>query len=197
MIRVGVTGGIGSGKTEFVNELQRIGAHVLNADDFAKYLMVTDAELKEQLIQVFGAETYLTDGALNKDHLIEEAFKKGRVQELNQTVHPILRQRTKSYADDLESKGEKVFVYEAAVLLNEGRPDGFDVVVMLLSDKNRRVKRVVERDETSEEAILDRIDAQPDFEKITDLADVIVHNDGSLDELKEKTNSLYSDWVNI
>ena len=192
MIRVGLTGGMGSGKSTFMEVWKSLGAEVLNADDFAKDLMVSDPIIINRLKNTFGEETFLEDGSLNKDHLIEQAFKNGRVEELNEVVHPQLRFRTKEYADRLEQEEEtEVFLYEAAVLLNEGRPDGFDVIILLTSDKNNRVNRVAKRDQVTSESVIQRMQSQPDFEKITHLADIVISNDKTIEDLKSEARKLY------
>lgn len=191
MIKVGVTGGIGSGKTEFCKTWEKLGAYVLYADDFAKELMVTEPELTEALRKTFGHETYLPSGELNKPHLIKEAFDKGRVEELNRIVHPVLRRKSKEVAGQAEKEGFEVFVKEAAVLLNEGRPPELDYVVLLLSEKEDQLERVSRRDQTGKEAVLERMNTQPDFAALTHLADFTIQNNGSLEELRQKAEKLY------
>jgi len=191
MIKVGVTGGIGSGKTEFCKTWEKLGAFVLYADDFAKKLMVTEPELIEALKNAFGEETYRSSGELNKAHLITEAFDKGRVEELNRIVHPVLRQKSKEVAEQAEQKGYELFAKEAAVLLNEGRPPELDYIVMLLSEKEDQLKRVSRRDQTEKQAVLERMNKQPDFESLTHLADFIIRNNEGLEELHQKAAKLY------
>lgn len=191
MIRVGVTGGIGSGKTTFCKVWEELGARVLYADDFAKELMVTDSVIIQNLKDTFGEITYLENGELNKDHLITEAFKKNRVDELNAIVHPRMRERAKEEGDKATREGYSVFAYEAAVLLNEGRPEHFDDIILLLADKNKRVKRVMERDQTRGELVLDRMQKQPDFEELTHLVDHILINDSDLDSLKAEAEKMF------
>ena len=149
MIKVGVTGGIGSGKTTFCKKLEELGAFVLYADDFAKDLMISDIELISSIKKVFGKESYLEDGSLNKEHLALEAFEKNRVNELNAIVHPILWKRIEELSEQKEREGWEVFVKEAAILLQNGRPDNIDCVVLLLSDEKERINRAVNRDKSN------------------------------------------------
>ncbi len=190
MIRVGITGGIGSGKSTLVQVWKKLGAHVLNADAFARELMVSDEDLIQELKDTFGEETYHPDGSLNKEHLIREAFEKGRVGELNGVVHPVLRKRTAEYMAKLP-KETPVFAYEAAVLLNDGRPEGFDCILLLLANAEKRKQWVNKRDRSGEKAVMDRMQAQPDFEQLQHLADIIIRNDGTLEELKQKAENSY------
>lgn len=193
MIKVGITGGIGSGKTTFCKEWEKLGAFVLYADDFAKQLMTENEELKQKIREVFGEKSYTEKRELNRSYLAEEAFAKGRVSELNEIVHPVLWKETDKLADQKEKKGVPVFAKEAAILLNNGRPEDIDYVILLLADKELRVKRTSERDGAAEKAIMDRMTKQPDFESLTHLADYIVENNGTVEELKTKARVIYKE----
>ncbi|RNC80109.1 MAG: dephospho-CoA kinase [Balneola sp.] len=186
MIRVGVTGGIGSGKTTLCKMWEDKGVYVLYMDDFAKHIMVSDPELVSSIKNVFGSQAYFEDGKLNREYLAHEAFHKGRVEELNAIVHPALWKASDKVADQKEEEGAKVFVKEAAILLKHGRPKNLDYVVLVLSDKERRIERTLKRDQTTEEKVQDRLNKQPDFENYQDLADFIVMNNGSVSELESE-----------
>ena len=191
MITVGVTGGIGSGKTTVCKEWEKLGAKVIYADDLAKELMVTDDQLKKSLIQAFGPETYNSDGSLNRPHLTHHAFKKGRVEELNKLVHPAVVRKFREISREAQVAGEKMVVEEAALLLNNGRPSGLDVIVIVRSDRSNRLERVVKRDGISREKVLDRDQKQPDFENLLHLADFSINNNGTLEQLKKKSKQLF------
>lgn len=193
MITAGVTGGIGSGKTTLCREFEKLGARVIYADDLAKELMVTDQSVIKQIKQSFGG-AYHTDGSLNKPHLIREAFEKGRVDELNQIVHPAVAREFRKISRESEKAGEHIVVREAALLLNEGRPKDLDVIILVLSSRDNQVERVKKRDQADEKDILARINKQPDFEDLKPNADYIVYNNGTLDELREKARTL---WQNL
>jgi dephospho-CoA kinase len=191
MIVAGVTGGIGSGKSTFCREWEELGARVIYADDLAKEIMVSDPGLKQALRNTFGDETYNSDGSLNKPHLIREAFEKNRVDELNAIVHPAMRRAFSEICKEAESEGIELIVKEAAVLLNEGRPDGLDLVIIITAPEEERIRRVTERDRVSDREVKARLKKQPDFSELAHLADYVVVNDGSADELKEKARALY------
>ena len=190
MIRVGVTGGIGSGKTTLCKEWERLGAFVVYADDLAKKLMVEDEELVKNIKSVFGDEAYHSDEALNREYLAQEAFEKGRVTELNRLVHPVLWKKVEEISAQKEREGVDVFVKEAAILLQNGRPEDLDYVVLVEADEQQRTERVVERDNSDRKKVEGRISAQQDFSTLRDLADFVVTNDESVTELKEKAGSL-------
>ncbi len=191
MIKVGVTGAIGSGKTTVCRIWEQLGAAIYFADDEAKKLMVTDEKIRASLTQTFGPDTYTSDGSLNKPHLIREAFEKGRVAELNAIVHPAVAAGFVTFCRKSEKQGVSVVVKEAALLLNNGRPKNLDIIVIVESDRNERLKRVVNRDSVDDSKFNDRDEKQPDFERLHHLADEILLNNGTLEELEEKSSKLF------
>ncbi len=191
MISVGITGGIGSGKSTVARTWESLGAEVVFADDLAKELMQADPVLRQNLTDTFGEQTFNPDGSLNKPHLIEEAFHKNRVEELNSIVHPAIHKEIQSQIARAEEAGIKLFAYEAAILLNNGRPDYLDVVVLVTSNRKKRLARVSERDSVDERDVAARMAKQPDFATLTHLADHVIENNGSLDDLREKSAGLY------
>jgi dephospho-CoA kinase len=195
MIKVGLTGGIGSGKTTFCKEWEKLGAYVLYADDFAKQLMQEDPKLQQKIKQVFGDESFDSDGNLNRPYLAREAFEKGRVEELNELVHPVLWDRAEELVDKKEQEGVKVFVKEAAILLQNGRPKNLDYVIIVMADQEQRLERTVERDQSSKKQVEGRMEKQPDFQSLAHLADFIVLNNGTHEELKSKAQEIFDKLV--
>ncbi|PAU93961.1 dephospho-CoA kinase [Aliifodinibius salipaludis] len=195
MITVGVTGGIGSGKSTVCDIWAQLGAYVLNADDLAKQVMVTNAEVKQQLVDRFGSESFLDDGELNTEHLANEAFEKGRVQELNAIVHPKLPAAASQKMEEAEAQGYEVFVYEAALLLENLEPGSLDYTVLVLADEDHRIERVKQRDNSSEVEIKQRIKKQRNFEKSTERVDYVIRNNGTLEELEKKAEIVYQSFL--
>lgn len=195
MISVGITGGIGSGKTTVAKIWESLGARVVYADDLAKELMQTDPQLKEKLSDKFGEEAFNPDGSLNKPHLIKEAFQQNRVDELNAIVHPAIRKETKNLIKQAEKSGEQIFAYEAAILLNNGRPDYLDVVVLVTSDREKRLERVSTRDLVDESDVAARMTKQPDFGSLLHLVDYTLKNNGTQEELRDKSIQLYNKLI--
>lgn len=191
MIKVGVTGGIGSGKSTLCKIFQKHGAFVLNADDLAKKLMQQDPEIQEKLKSTFGKKSYKEDGSLNREYLAEEAFAKGRVEELNAIVHPAIPKAADQAMKEAAEGGYDLFVYEAALLLQNLRPDHLDYVILVLADQEARIRRVQERDQVEREPVLDRVEKQQNFEELQHLADIVIYNNGTLEEFEEKARELY------
>lgn len=194
MIKAGVTGGIGSGKTTVCNIWKTLGAYVLNADELAKRVMVSDPTVKEQMIDTFGKHSYHDDGTLNREYLAREAFEKGRVDELNRIVHPRLPQATRREMEKAEAQGYSVFIYEAALLLQNLQPGLLDYIVLVLADEEARIKRVQRRDNVTAEDVNTRISKQQDFEEAVAKADIIIRNNGTLEELETKAKDVYKKY---
>lgn len=193
MVKVGVTGGIGSGKTVFCDVLKNHGAYVLNADDLAKKIMNEDAAVKQEILDTFGPDSFREDGSLNRAYLAEQAFQNDRVEELNAIVHPRIPVKTEEIMEEAEHDGYEIFVYEAALLLQNLRPKHLDYVILLLADEEKRIERVQQRDKVGKELVVDRMEHQQDFESLKHLADIVIQNNGTLEELKEKAERVYYD----
>lgn len=175
-MKVGVTGGIGSGKTTVCKLFETLGVPIYYADSRAKWLMANDPQVREQLVTTFGAETF-TDGVLNRPYLSSVVFSNpDKLAELNAIVHPAV------FRDgaDWETKHTD-FPYtikEAALMFETGSYRLLDKIIVVTAPIHVRVERVVQRDATTEQAVRERIENQlPDEQKIAHAHFVIV-NDG-------------------
>lgn len=195
MTVVGITGGIGSGKSTVCKIWQSMGARLLNADALAKELMNTDPEIKQQLVDTFGTDSFHANGSLNRDHLAKEAFEKNRVEELNAIVHPKIPQAVQQKIKQAQTDDIDVFVYEAALLLDNLRPKQMDAIVLVLADRLKQLERVRERDGSSKQEILHRMEKQRNFEESVDEADYIIRNNGTLQELQSRAKDLYQNFL--
>lgn len=195
MVKVGITGGIGSGKTAVCDIWQSLGAYVLNADDLAKKIMAEDEGVRRQITHIFGEQSYRSDGSLNRAYLAEQAFGKSRVEELNAIVHPKIPAKSMEIIDQAGREGYNVFVYEAALLFGNLTPGFLDYVVLVLAGKQERLERVAARDGVEEGQVLERMSKQQDFEKLTHLADFVIENNGTRNMLKQKATQLFHKFL--
>lgn len=177
MLRVGITGGIGSGKTTACKLFEKIGVPVYYADNRAKELMVDDKHLRQSIIQNFGAESYLEDGSLNRLYLSSVVFgEEKKLELLNSLVHPVVAADSESWNSILERKNFAYSLREAALLIETGSYKLLDKLIVVTAPEEDRIKRVMLRDGSSEQQVKSRINAQmPDSEKIK-LADFIIEN---------------------
>jgi dephospho-CoA kinase len=191
MLRVGVTGGIGSGKTIVCSLFARHGIPVLSADDIAKNLMQNDGSLRAQLISVLGKSAYAADGTLDRAYVAGKIFSDKMLQrKVNNLVHPKVELEIDTRFAALERSGASVGMMEAALIYEAGYDKRLDVVIVVDAPESDRIKRVVARDKTSLIEVKKRIAAQSSTEQKNKKADYIIHNTGSLSELEASVEFL-------
>ena len=175
---VAITGGIGCGKSLVSQLLNIMGYTVYDCDSNAKRLMLTDPELRRGLIGLFGKETYLADGSLNKKHLSSSIFgNSDALDSMNSLIHPaVARDLLNIYKDSKE-----ILFYESAILYESGFDKLAipDFVISVSSPLELRISRVMTRDHTSRDLVLNRIESQFQQEYKDNRADFIIHNDDS------------------
>ncbi|MEJ5352662.1 MAG: dephospho-CoA kinase [Melioribacteraceae bacterium] len=184
-ILIGITGGIGAGKSIVSSIIESEGYYVLKSDVTAKEIMQKDEEVKKNIIEYFGKESYIND-KLNTEYLAEKIFSsKENVEKMNSIVHPKTIKRTLELAEKEFQKSNYVFV-ESALIYEAKIQDYFDYIILVYSDEQTRIKRIVERDKVSEEKIRRRMEFQIPDEKKKEWADFVIVNNNDKDELKKK-----------
>ena len=174
---VGVTGGIGSGKTTVCKIFEEIGVPVYYADVRAKELMETNVELRNKLINVFGDKTYL-NGKLNRSYLATQIFNsKEKLSIINGLVHPAVAEDFDLW---VESHQNSAYVLkEAAILFESGAYQDVDISVLVIAPEDIRLERVMSRDGSAKEDVQKRMNNQWTQERKAKLADHIIKNDGT------------------
>ncbi len=183
MLKVGITGGIGSGKTTVCKIFEMLGIPVYYADDRAKWLMTNAPEVKKAIIQLFGEKAY-QDDSLNRPYIAHIVFNDpDKLQELNGIVHPAVRKDGQDW--HLSQKNVPYTLKEAALIFESGSFKDLDKVITVFAPKEVRIERIIARDHISREAVEARIDKQmPEEEKIA-LADFVIYNDGRQSLIKQ------------
>ena len=144
---IGLTGGIGAGKTTVAKVFKALGIPVFNADEVAKELMLTNPVIKNQLLTTFGDRVYLSSGALDKDYLAGIVFKDAyQLELLNAIVHPVTIQAAKDWA---ATQSAPYVIKEAALLFEAGATDGLTAIIGVAAPLNLRIQRVMQRDACS------------------------------------------------
>ncbi len=174
-LSVGITGGIGSGKTTVCQIFEVLGIPVYYADIRAKQLMTESREIVRGIKELFGPEAYLDDGRLNRPFIAGIVFKDAsKLQQLNAIVHPAVYLDGQRWHES--QQGVPYTLKEAALTFETGGYKLLDKTITVYAPAEIRIQRVMERDQSSREAVEDRISKQmPDEEKIK-LADFVVHN---------------------
>lgn len=173
MIKVGITGGIGSGKSTVCRLFADNGAAVYDSDKEAKRLMNDDASLREGIVARFGEESYNAEG-LNRRYLADKVFADaGALQALNALVHPVVKRDFERWAD--EQSGDYV-VMESAILFESGMNAMVDFTLAVVAPVDLRVSRTCRRDRCDEESVRRRIAAQMSDDELSQRADVTIVN---------------------
>ncbi len=178
MLKVGITGGIGSGKTTVCKIFELLEIPIYYADDRAKWLMVNDQKLIQQLKEAFGTEVYLESGELNRSYLANIVFNdRNQLNVLNGIVHPAVHLDGEQWHQN--QKEVPFTLKEAALFFENGSYTQMDKMITVVAPEDIRIQRVISRDNTNAEAVKARINKQlPDSEKVK-LSDFVIQNDGS------------------
>lgn len=175
--RIGITGGIGSGKTTACRLFEVLGIPVYYADDRAKWLMQNDPKLIEQLKASFGEQVYNEHGQLDRAYLAGIVFNdRAQLDILNGIVHPAVREDGITW--DAEHQDTPYTLREAALLYESGIYQLLDQIITVTAPEAIRIERVMQRDGVDEVAVRARMDKQWPEEKKVALADFVIHNDG-------------------
>ena len=179
-LKVGVTGGIGSGKSTVCKIFESVGIPVYYADDRAKGLLVEDETLKQEIISLFGAASY-AGNQLNRSYLAERVFSdEEELNKMNRVVHPAVAKDFEQFIH--RHQGEQVVLKEAALLFETGSYQQLDQNIVVLAKKEIRIQRVLLRDlQRTEEQVLQIMKKQTSDAQRKKLADWQINNNG--DEL--------------
>jgi dephospho-CoA kinase len=174
MKRIGITGGIGAGKSLVAEIIKAMGYPVNNSDERAKELTESNPKIKEGLIHLFGEEIYQND-TLNKFALAQAIFSDESLREkVNALIHPIVREDFNLWA--LAQNNSLVF-NESAILFETGSFKNFDAIILVYAPKELRIKRIMKRDNCSENEVLKRMNSQFSDEEKYQLTEFRVLND--------------------
>ena len=175
MFTVGLTGGIGSGKTTVCRVFSVLGIPVFNSDEQGKLLLQDDPEVKAAVVQLFGSSVYPA-GKLDRKALAQLVFNDPKaLAGLNAIVHPAVRRAFKEWA---ESQQAPYVINEAAILVETGAYRNFDRLVTVAAPEEIRLARVVSRDRSSEEQVRQRMANQATEAERRDVAHAVIENDG-------------------
>jgi dephospho-CoA kinase len=175
MLKVGLTGGIGSGKSLIRRIFSELGIPVYDADTAAKRIMIEDERVRKSLISAFGIEIIQTDGSINNKLLAEIIFKnKTNLEKINSIVHPAVH---RDFENWIQKQEAPYVLEEAAILFESNAHQNMDKVITVCASEDVRIERVIKRDTVSREKVIERMKTQmPDEEKVK-LSDFIIYND--------------------
>ena len=195
MLKAGITGGIGSGKTTVCRMFEKLGIPVYFADDSAKYLMQHEHFLIDQIKKNFGEDVYI-NGTLDRKLLASKVFNDpARLSLLNSLVHPAVFRDTERWIEEQRDKKVPYILKEAALLVETGSYKALDKLIVVVAPLNTRIQRVTERDKVDEAEIIARVKNQlPEEEKVK-LADFVITNNATLEELEQQVLKIHEKMI--
>ena len=200
MLKVGLTGGIASGKSTVGAMFVKLGAHLVQADEIAHSLMKPGEPVYEEVVSHFGTQILNEDKTINRKRLAAAAFDGARVKELNRIVHPAVIRKQEGWMEEVGGGDPNaIAIVEAALIIEAGAAKRFDRLIVVTAKTEQRVERwaaKLKMDlETARAEVTRRMAAQiPDEEKMKQ-ADYVVDNSGSVAETEQRVRSIYGDLL--
>ena len=195
MLLLGLTGGIGSGKSTVARLLERRGAFVIDADQLAREAVEKGTPGFDRVVEAFGPDVVTPEGDLDRPALAARIFSDpAQKAALEAIVHPEVAQRFSDRVDAHRST-DRIVVYVTPLLVELGLAPAFDVVIVVTASPHLRASRVASERGLSPEEVRRRMAAQATDEQRAEVADVLIDNDGSLAELEPQVNRLWVDLV--
>jgi len=175
---IGLTGGIGSGKSTVADIFLTLGIPVYESDAMAKLLMNTNEVLKDNIRQLLGPQSY-SNGEINRAWIAEKVFAdKHLLQQLNAIVHPTVKQDAITWAHDPAKAKAPYVIKESAILFEEDLTEELEAIILVVAPAEIRIQRVMERDHITRQQIEERMQHQWTDEKKIPLSDFVIFNDG-------------------
>lgn len=192
MYRVGLTGGIASGKSTVAKFLQEMGLAVINLDQISREIVAEGTPGYREVLAAFGQtildlETKEIDRKVLGQIVFSDAEERKRLEAI---THPLIRATMEEKIQDLESAGKKVVVVEVPLLIETEMMDQFDQVWLVFVDKDIQLERLKSRDALGQEGAMARLNAQMPLKEKKTYADRIIHNTGKVEDLKEQLDEL-------
>jgi dephospho-CoA kinase len=198
-LAVGVTGGIGSGKSHACRLLESLGARYLSADLIARTLLDTDPSLKRAVQKLFGEDPYLPDGTLDRKRVAKRIFQDPSLKHsLESLVHPVTLATIDKEIDRISQDGTvPVIVVEAALIFEARAERMFDYIVVVDAPEEHRLARVMERDKVSRSEVTERMESQMPVQEKIAKADFVLKNTGDLAAFDRNTRFLFTLLLSI
>ena len=198
MIIIGLTGGIGTGKSTASGFLSDLGAVVLDADSLGHDTYKKGTELYRALIKTFGQDILGTKGEINRSKLADIVFaNENLLTKLNSMVHPYIKNYIKKTISKLDKQKTSMVVIDAAILVEAGWTDLVDEVWALTAERETIHGRLSDKFKNNMEDALKRIDFQMPQSELISKVDVVINNDGSFGALKKRVSLLFNDRIDL
>jgi dephospho-CoA kinase len=191
---IGLTGGIGTGKSSVAGFLRELGVTVIDADEGTRAVQAPGSEGLRLLADAFGEEILTPEGALDRPRLAAIAFADPKArQRLNEIVHPLVRRWMAERQREAALRGDRLVVLDVPLLFETRGTDGLDAVILVYAPEELQLKRLTELRGMDERAARQRIAAQMPIDEKRRLASHVILNTGTLDQLRAETERTWAD----
>ena len=192
MLVLGVTGGLGSGKSTACSFFREFGCEIFDADVEAKKILFSSEIVKQKLVENFG-QKILENDKINKSVLAEIVFTNQKNQQiLNSIIHPLV---TTEFLDRKSRIASNIYIMDAALLFEAKLQEHFNKTILIYTDKEIRIQRAMDRGNLPREQVEYRMNLQMGEDQKKSLADIVIYNNGTTEDLKNKINELMQNLV--
>jgi dephospho-CoA kinase len=196
MLTIGLTGGIGSGKSQVAALFEQLGVAVIDADVIARQLVEPGTDVLSEIVTTFGRSVLTCDGGLDRTKLAEIVFNDaGKKKQLENIIHPRVRQQIRAFKE--KHRDQPYILVVIPLLLESGQQDLVDRVLVVNAAETERIRRVQARDGRSEQLIRAIIDSQADDASRVAAADDYLDNNGTLAELEQSVGELHRQYLSL
>jgi dephospho-CoA kinase len=194
MLRVGLTGGLASGKSFVGHQLAALGCLLIEADELGHQVLEPGGEAYAPVVAEFGREILTPDGAIDRRKLASIVFHQPeRLEKLNSLVHPPVRARTRQLIDEFAQREPNgIAVIEAAILVETGSWRSYDRLIVAVCSEEQQIERAMARDRLTREAVLDRLSRQMPLADKVKYADYVIDTSGTKQRTIEQTRNVYA-----
>lgn len=191
---VGLTGGIATGKSIVAGELKKCGAHIIDADKIAREIVEPGKPAYDDIVKEFGTGILKPDATIDRKALGRAVFSDpASLEKLNNITHPRIRARIREEAERLSAEGDALIVLDVALLIEMGVRYEVEKIIVVYSDAEQQVERLMKRDNMTRGEALKRLSCQMDIKEKLEYADYVIDNSGQLGETIAQTRALFSE----
>ena len=199
MLRIGLTGGLASGKSFVGAALGGMGCLIIHADQLGHQVMAKNAEAYEPIVKLFGAEILDEEGEIDRRKLGARVFANPEeLSRLNAIVHPAVRARARRQTEEFASREpDGICIYEAAIIIETGSFREYDRLIVVSCTREQQIERAISRDHLTREEVLNRLSRQMPLEEKVKHADYVIDTSGTKEHTLEQTRSVYASLRSI
>ena len=194
MLKVGLTGGLATGKSFVGETLRDLGCYLLKADEIGHEVLARGGEAYNAVVREFGTGILDPSGAIDRKRLAAEVFEKPeRLAALNRIVHPLVIRREEEWIAEIAGRDPRgIAVVEAAILIETGSHKRFDKIILAVCDEQQQVDRAMRREGAAREEVLARIRHQMPLEEKRKYADFVIDTSGGKDDTRRQVREVYN-----